>query len=195
MITLSKENRMEEERMRWEGIGKDWIQVFGHIRRDSGYWVKGLEKKDITEIYKLCSKNTIFYQYHPPFVTEKSILQDMAALPPGKEPWEKAFLGFYEEERLIAILDLILNYPKEGTAYIGLFMTEQEVQGRGIGSELIGRCIDCLAELNVKKIRLAVDKGNPQSEAFWVKNHFVKTGEEVPNDFSAYLPMERILSE
>lgn len=79
--------------------------MLGHIRRDSGYWVKGLENKDIPEIYKLCSKNTIFYQYHPPFVTEKSILQDMTALPPGKEPWEKAFLGFYEGERLIAILE------------------------------------------------------------------------------------------
>ena len=40
-------------------------------------------------------------------------------------------------------------------------------------------------------LRLAVDEGNPQSLAFWTKNGFVLTGEVHPNDFSAYLPMER----
>lgn len=33
----------------------------------------------------------------------------------------------------------------------------------------------------------------PQSEAFWAKNGFIKTGEVYPNDHSAYLPMERLI--
>jgi acetyltransferase, GNAT family len=43
------------------------------------------------------------------------------------------------------------------------------------------------------KVRLAVDRGNPQSKAFWEKNGFALTGEEFPNGDSAYLPMERAL--
>ncbi len=33
----------------------------------------------------------------------------------------------------------------------------------------------------------------PQSEAFWVKNGFTKAGEVGPNDYSPYLPMERLI--
>ena len=42
-------------------------------------------------------------------------------------------------------------------------------------------------------MRLAVDRGNLQSRAFWEKNGFALTGEEFPNGDSAYLPMERAL--
>jgi len=43
------------------------------------------------------------------------------------------------------------------------------------------------------KVRLAVDRGNPQSKAFWEKNGFALMGEEFPHGDSAYLPMERAL--
>lgn len=33
----------------------------------------------------------------------------------------------------------------------------------------------------------------PQSEAFWVKNGFTKAGEVYTNDYSACLPMERLI--
>ena len=33
----------------------------------------------------------------------------------------------------------------------------------------------------------------PQSEAFWVKNGFIKAGEVYTNDYSACLPMERLI--
>ncbi|MGN0335521.1 MAG: GNAT family N-acetyltransferase [Lachnospiraceae bacterium] len=159
----------------------------------SKYTVRYLESDDTDIIFDLCSKNEIFYQFHPPFVTKKSILEDMNALPPDKESKDKFYIGFFENDTLAAIMDLILDYPKEKTAYIGFFMMNVEFQGQGIGSHLINECSSYLANLGYDKIRLAIDKGNPQSDAFWTKNHFVKTGEEIPNDISAYLPMERNL--
>ena len=161
----------------------------------SRYRIKGLGKNEVAEVFALCAQNTTFYQYHPPFVTEESILEDMQALPPGKEPSDKAYVGFYEESRLVAVLDLIFDYPQKDTAYIGFFMMDMGYQGRGIGTAIISECAAALAGAGMKKLRLAIDKGNPQSEAFWSKNGFVKTGEEIPNDHSAYVPMERELFE
>ena len=90
-------------------------------------------------------------------------------------------------------MDLILNYPEEKTVYIGFFMMKKEMQGSGNGTKLINGCAEFFAQSGFIKIRLAIDKGNPQSEHFWSKNGFTKTGEEYPNDVSAYLPMEREL--
>ena len=156
----------------------------------SKFTVRYLTSDDVDIIYNLCAKNELFYKYHPPFVSRESIIEDMSALPPGKEMKDKFYIGFFEKEKLAAVMDLILDYPKEKTAFIGFFMMQQEYQGKGIGTGIIQECINCLEKNGYSKIRLAIDKGNPQSEAFWTKNGFTKTGEEYPNDISTYLPME-----
>jgi GNAT superfamily N-acetyltransferase len=56
-----------------------------------------------------------------------SIRADMAALPPRKAVEDKYYLGFYEEDRLIAVMDLILGFPKEETAFVGFFMMNKDL--------------------------------------------------------------------
>lgn len=155
--------------------------------------VKRLNETDADTILHLCKGNPLFYEYHPPFATRESILEDMAALPPQKTHCDKYYVGFYEADLLVAVLDLILDYPQEGTAYIGFFMVDASCQGQGLGSHIVQGIADCLKKKEFVKIRLAIDEGNPQSEAFWTKNSFKKTGERYPDDASAYLPMEREL--
>ena len=40
------------------------------------YSVRKLDENDVDIIYDMSCKNDIFYQYHPPFVTRESILDD-----------------------------------------------------------------------------------------------------------------------
>ena len=96
--------------------------------------VRRLNQRDVDSIYDLCRENTVFYQYHPPFVTRESILKDMTALPPEKSMEDKYYLGFFAGDELVAVMDLILNYPKPDIAFIGFFMMNAQYQGRGIGS-------------------------------------------------------------
>ena len=72
-------------------------------------------------------------------------------------------------------------------------MMNKNCQGNGVGTQIINDCVKYLTELKFEKIRLAIDKGNPQSDAFWTKNGFTKTGQEIPHEDSYYLPMERVL--
>lgn len=139
--------------------------------------VRRLNTEDIELIYDLSCKNEIFYQYHPPLVTRESIQEDMRALPPGKDYQDKYYIGFFENETLAAVMDLILAYPAKDIAFIGLFMMDIEYQNKGLGSKIISECAKCLKALGFHKIRLGVDKGNPQSNAFWKKNGFVVTDE------------------
>lgn len=158
------------------------------------YSVRKLEPDDLERIYALSRENKTFYQYHPPFVTRESILEDMEALPPGKNYDDKFYLGFFDGDTLAAVMDLILDYPRETVAFIGLFMMNRDLQGRGIGTGIIQDCAAYLASLGYRSIQLGIDKGNPQSEAFWRKNGFHFTGREIPNEFSSYLYMEHFLS-
>ena len=154
-----------------------------------------LTEADVDAILALCAENEQFYRYHPPLATKESILEDLTALPPGKNAADKHYLGVFDGEGLTAVLDLIERYPQEDGAYIGFFMTRKAVQGRGVGSALIGELLNELREEGFRRVRLAVDRGNPQSKAFWEKNGFALTGEEMPHDASAYLLMERELKK
>lgn len=157
------------------------------------YAVRPLTAGDVDKILALCAENEQFYRYHPPMATRESILADMTALPPGTGAENKHYLGFFDGDALIAVLDLIEHYPQQNTAYIGFFMTKKERQGCGLGTSLIGKLLDELRKEKFCRVRLAIDRGNPQSKAFWEKNGFALTGEEFPHDDSAYLPMEHAL--
>lgn len=45
-------------------------------RLSAKYTVRQLNEADIDAVFDLCSKNKLFYQFHPPFVTKDSILEE-----------------------------------------------------------------------------------------------------------------------
>lgn len=110
-------------------------------------------------------------------MTRESIIEDMKALPPGKTYEDKYYIGFFEGDVLVAMMDLILGYPSDEIAFIGLFMTNVQHQNKGVGSQVIREVCDELKQLGYQKVRLGVDKGNPQSHAFWKKNGFSQIAE------------------
>ncbi len=158
------------------------------------FTVRRLKDADVPAMLALAESNPVYYRYHSPAPSAEDMREGLTALPPGKTAADKYYVGFFNGETLAAVLDLVLDYPETGTAFIGLFMLDAAYQGKGVGSSLFSGIADALAHRGYKKLRLAIDRGNPQSEAFWTKNGFIKTGEEYPNGFSAYLPMERPLS-
>lgn len=157
------------------------------------YTIRDLLPQDAEMIHEVLKKNTIFYQFHPPMVTVESILEDMEALPPNKGYEDKYYIGFFDEGALVAVMDLIEHYPNPGTALLGFFAMNTNLQGQGIGTGIISDSVAYLTQVGFEKVRLGIDKGNPQSKAFWLKNGFTFTGEEYESDGSAILVMERKL--
>ena len=82
------------------------------------YDVRRLTENDVDEIYELSIENPLFYKYCPPFVTKESILEDMKALPSKMTYKDKYYIGFWEGETLIAVMDFITNYPNDNTVLL-----------------------------------------------------------------------------
>lgn len=100
------------------------------------YQVKKLNNKDVDDIYNLCLSNPLYYEYCPPMVSKESVLEDLVALPQGVTLNEKYYVGFYENGKMVAVMDLIDGYPKEKIAFIGFFMTDASVHNTGVGSAI-----------------------------------------------------------
>ena len=140
------------------------------------YQARILDGKDISIVYNLCRKNKLYYEFCPPFVTPESIKADMTALPPGKRREDKFYLGYFDNDNLTAVMDLILGYPDQETAYVGFFMTDVDVQGKGIGSAIISDLSQFICSQGYSDIQLGWVKDNPQAEHFWHKNGFKEPG-------------------
>ena len=141
-------------------------------RLSSHYEIRTLTDSDVDIILDLCQHNTLFYKYTEARPTREQIRNDMRITPPGTKLSDKYFIGFFEGQELVAVMDLIGGYPKPENAYIGFFMMNQEYQGKQIGSAIIRDTADYLRKIGKTAIRLAIDKGNPQSAHFWKKNGF-----------------------
>lgn len=143
------------------------------------YQVRKLIDEDISMIYSLCLSNSKYYEYCPPFVSKESIKEDMLELPPNKTSEDKYYIGFFDDNDLIAIMDLIEKYPNNETCFIGFFMVNKENQNEGIGSSIIEDLCRYLKYINYKYVRLAWIKGNVEAEKFWIKNSFVVLNEKL----------------
>lgn len=136
------------------------------------YSVKKLSMDDVETIYTFCSSHTIFYRYCGKKLTRELIENDLQITPPGIELDDKFYLGFYKEDELIAIMDLINGYPAEDVAFIGFFMVSSSYEGTGIGSSIIDEALGYLKQQGFTSCRLGIDRDNPQSNHFWKKNGF-----------------------
>lgn len=90
-------------------------------------------------------------------------------MPPNKTYKDKYYIGFYNNDVLVAVMDLICKYPNDETAFIGFFMTNSKLQGTGIGTNIITECLQYLKLIGYKQVRLRYVKENSQPKAFWEK--------------------------
>ena len=136
------------------------------------YDVRRLDDMYADSIAEICKENTQYYQYVEEEPTREQVLQDLHITPPGIVPSDKYYIGFFQDETLIAVMDLIDGFPEADIAYIGFFMMNKEVQGQGIGSQIIRDTEKYLKTAGKTAVRLAIEKENPQSTHFWSKNGF-----------------------
>lgn len=111
--------------------------------------------------------------------TEASVKEDVLGRPEGFPEDQKYFLCFYQEGKLMAILDYLEGYryqdpDQEGCAWIGLLQIRKELQNTGIGQEIMFELVESAKDDGFKRIQLAVIKENKPGQNFWEKEGFEK---------------------
>ena len=138
----------------------------------NSYDVRIMHDSQADEILALCLQNTQYYQYCGKQPSRELVISDLHITPPGISSTAKYYVGFYDAEDLVAIMDLVEGYPTDDSAFIGFFMMNKDFSGKQIGSGIIQEVCMYLKEMGMTEVRLGIDKGNPQSTHFWKKNGF-----------------------
>lgn len=136
------------------------------------YKVRKIELEDIEEVYNLFLTNPEYFKHCPPEPSIDMVKADLRALPQGKLIFDKYYVGYYDDDKLIGVLDLIERYPDKKTCFIGFFMLLDKVQNKGLGTKLISELLDYLKSLGYEEVRLGYVTTNEHAKHFWQKQGF-----------------------
>ena len=155
------------------------------------YQVRTITESDISSVYNLCKHNRRYYLYRGSRPSLKELTDVITDLPEGTGPENKHFVGFYEDESLIAILDLITGYPESDDAFIGWFMVDADRQNQGIGSSIFADIRAAMKSLGYDHLALACFPENKEAESFWKNQGFSITREAISQEGHKVNVMER----
>ena len=156
---------------------KDKLTV---LNNDLDFHIQKLLSSDKESAFTLCQKASDYFIItggQPPTMdTVEGIFTD---LPPGKDADSKYTFGLFNQNELIGLVDLIEDYPQEGTWWLGLMIMDPLYRGNGAGKKFHDLMLEAILENNsntdscrryeVKSIQLGVLDKNRRVLGFWEK--------------------------
>ncbi len=145
----------------------------------SEYETRRITESAIRDVYVLCRNNRRYYRYMHKEPTLRNLTDVISEVPEGSSKQDKYFVGFYDKDNhLAAVLDLITGYPEKDDAYIGWFIVDSNLQGKGIGSQIFADIRAAMKGQGFDYLRLSIIKENTDAIEFWQKQGFSFTGKE-----------------
>jgi len=144
----------------------------------TSHQVRYITQADISDVYALCKSNQKYYEHTNTAPTVESLTEIISRVPEGAGPNDKFFVGFYEKDRLVSVLDIITGYPEKNDAFIGWFMVDGYLQRQGIGSQIFADVRAAMAGQGYDYLSLSCEKENLEAAAFWQAQGFKATAED-----------------
>jgi len=138
----------------------------------TAHQVRRITPEDISDVYTLCKSNQKYYEYANAAPTIESLTEIISRIPEGAATQDKHFVGFYDNDRLISVLDLITGYPESNDAFIGWFMVDGHLQRQGIGSQIFADVRAAMESQGFDYLSLYCEKENSEAIAFWQSQGF-----------------------
>ncbi|HLP27076.1 MAG TPA: GNAT family N-acetyltransferase [Candidatus Didemnitutus sp.] len=96
-------------------------------------------------------------------------------VPPDTAGEDKIVLGMFDSTGLlVAVCDLLRNYPLPREWWIGLLMIDPNHRGTGLGSQIIADVIAMAGAENATALWVAPLEQNPNAQRFWERHGFVE---------------------
>ncbi|MDL2220492.1 GNAT family N-acetyltransferase [Eubacteriales bacterium OttesenSCG-928-N14] len=139
------------------------------------YQIRPATQQDMPDIYQLQHNNVYYFMLEQGGeVTMEQCKAGVEELPPNTDAAQKHYILFYKDNRLHALLDYVEDYPQKQVAWIGLFMMDDDLQGQGIGKQLMQAFLSACKHEHYQCVQLGVIEGNTPALAFWQALGFVE---------------------
>jgi len=142
-------------------------------RQLTEYQISPITHQNFERIFDVYDSNQDFFMLtQGNKVTMENSLSDIDALPPNCEIEQKLYFGIFQNGDAVGICDLILNYPKQTSFWIGLLLVNSKLHGKKIGGKLVNAILDSAKLNGYMSAQLGVIDANIKAIAFWERHGF-----------------------
>jgi ribosomal protein S18 acetylase RimI-like enzyme len=149
----------------------------------------------LQKLYERCQDYMVLVTGAGPAPDEAQHL--LQALPPGIAIEQKLVLGLRaQSDELLGAVDVIKNFPREGTWYIGEFILSPKVRRSGLGRALFRAVEKRAVAAGASHIDLAAHDSNVDALGFWARMGFGEIGRKqyrVKDVESTFVLMQLVL--
>lgn len=132
------------------------------------YEIRFISKEDEELGYKffLCCND--FFQLTENRTPQKGdFIFNLEELPPDKSKEDKYVFGVFHNSEIIAIVDMVRDFPEEKGWIIGLFLIHPAYREKGFGKELHGAVKLWVKKMGGEKLWIGVVEDNIKGYGFW----------------------------
>lgn len=157
--------------------------------------VRSVKEQDMDAVLALMESNPEYFaiEGNPP--TKQSLAHDMIVLPSRCIPEQKSYVALWKDGRPEAVLDLVENYPRERTLFVGFFMVARDLHRQGRGRTMMSALSKAADGAGMDRIRLGCLKGNEAGHAFWTAMGYVDLREGTLDGSNSVWIMECLAGE
>lgn len=158
--------------------------------------IEKITNENIDQIVDIYHSNVEFFMLSDgKLATIDNCLSDMNSIPLNFNKESKIYLGFFKSGKAVAVLDCLMGYPDNQTAWIGLLLVDTLIQGQTIGQTIIQGLVSMLKDEGYKSVQLGVIDKNLKALNFWNKCSFnsVREAKDLAHPDLKIIIMERKL--
>lgn len=149
---MNEDNLLDEKSFKFIPVSKSSLDIVTVIAKSNDYYYE-------TALGKIFE--------------EQDVIDDINALPPGKLKKDKAYVVLVNPEELpVLLLDIIDGYPDEYALFIGLFMINGCLQGKGLGNKILSQLLSAAKYAGLTRIELGCIERNERGMLFWQREGF-----------------------
>ena len=137
------------------------------------FMARDLRNDDAKMLDEFIIANRDFFETLTPNWATEYTGENILASPTGIKQTDRHLWGIFDGEKLIAIIDLIANFPSQKTWSLGQFIIDKNYRLKGIGIYLYDRVQTyILLNSDCGSIRITVPTSNTVAMQFWKRNGF-----------------------
>ncbi len=135
--------------------------------------IKLLTLNDQEALLQLEQSNPEYHRYFSADpLTIEEVQRDLTAHPESLAAEQKQVFGFYLANHLVAVLDVLNQYPQEQFVFIGLLMVNRTYQRKTIGKVIMTGFMQAALQSNVVALQLTRVSSDTASQTFWKRLGF-----------------------
>ncbi|HJE87315.1 acetyltransferase [Levilactobacillus brevis] len=132
-----------------------------------GATVRPLTHADDDLIYAFQAAHPAYFNHfqdHP--VTRNEAIQDVTDVPMNAMPDQKAYLGIFQGDQLVVLVDLIIDYPLPSLVWLGMWMTDDQLATEQ-AADYYRSLVATLRAAGAVQLQLSVFMGDREMKRFW----------------------------